>query len=74
MEYFDLQTNIVRVFDRFYEELFSELTLDNEEFLNLIEFIQNNYEPFKHGTKAFIPLVTYKILILNSVLNSLLEV
>ena len=34
----------------------SELTLDNEEFLNLIEFIQNNYEPFKHGTKAFMPL------------------
>lgn len=34
----------------------SELTLDNEEFINLIEFIQNNYEPFKQGTKAFIPL------------------
>jgi len=34
----------------------SELTLDNEEFLQLIEFIKNNYEPFKHGAKAFIPL------------------
>jgi len=34
----------------------SELTLDNEEFIKLIEFIQNNYEPFKQGTKAFIPL------------------
>jgi hypothetical protein len=34
----------------------SELTLDDEEFRNLIEFIQENYEPFKAGTKAFIPL------------------
>lgn len=34
----------------------SELTLDNEEFLKLISFIQKNYEPFKQGTKAFIPL------------------
>ena len=34
----------------------SELTLDDEEFRNLIEFIQENYEPFKAGIKAFIPL------------------
>lgn len=34
----------------------SELTLDDEEFRNLIEFVQKNYEPFKAGTKAFIPL------------------
>ena len=34
----------------------SELTLDNEEFAELIKFIQDNYEPFKQGVKAFIPL------------------
>lgn len=34
----------------------SELTLDEEEFRNLIAFVQENYEPFKTGTKAFIPL------------------
>ena len=34
----------------------SELTLDDEEFKNLIDFIQENYEPFRAGTKAFIPL------------------
>jgi hypothetical protein len=34
----------------------SELTLDDEEFRKLIEFIQENYEPFRAGTKAFIPL------------------
>lgn len=34
----------------------SELTLDDEEFRNLIDFIQENYEPFKTGTKAFIPI------------------
>lgn len=34
----------------------SELTLDDEEFRNLIDFIQENYEPFKTGTKAYIPL------------------
>lgn len=34
----------------------SELTLDNEEFLSLIAFIQKNYEPFRQGVKAFIPL------------------
>lgn len=34
----------------------SELTLTGEEFVNLISFIQENYEPFKNGTKAFIPL------------------
>lgn len=34
----------------------SELTLDDEEFKNLISFIQDNYEPFKAGTKAFIPI------------------
>lgn len=34
----------------------SELTLTGDEFSNLIDFIQQNYEPFKNGTKAFIPL------------------
>lgn len=34
----------------------SELTLTGDEFSNLISFIQENYEPFKDGTKAFIPL------------------
>lgn len=34
----------------------SELTFDNEEFLNLIKFLQEYYEPFKDGVKAFIPL------------------
>ena len=34
----------------------SELTLDDEEFKMLIEFIRENYEPFRHGAKAFIPL------------------
>lgn len=35
----------------------SELTLDNEEFLSLIAFIREKYEPFRQGVKAFIPLV-----------------
>lgn len=34
----------------------SELTLDQEEFKSLIDFIQQSYEPFKQGVKAFIPL------------------
>ena len=34
----------------------SELTLDNEEFLNLVQFIQENYEPFKKGVKQYIPI------------------
>lgn len=34
----------------------SELTFDNEEFTNLVKFLQENYEPFKEGVKAFIPL------------------
>jgi len=34
----------------------SELTLDQEEFKSLIEFLQQSYEPFRQGIKAFIPL------------------
>ena len=34
----------------------SELTLDNEEFRNLILFLQENYEPFRQGVKKYIPL------------------
>lgn len=34
----------------------SELTLTDEELKNLIVFLQTNYEPFKQGVKAFIPL------------------
>ena len=34
----------------------SELTLNHEEFQSLIEFLQQSYEPFRQGVKAFIPL------------------
>lgn len=34
----------------------SELTLDDEEFQGLISFLRDNYEPFRQGAKAFIPL------------------
>lgn len=34
----------------------SELTLDQEEFANLIKFLEDYYEPFKAGVKAYIPL------------------
>lgn len=34
----------------------SELTLDHEEFQSLLEFLGDNYEPFRKGVKAFIPL------------------
>jgi hypothetical protein len=34
----------------------SELTLDDEEFRAMIEFLQDNYEPFRQGVRAFIPL------------------
>ena len=34
----------------------SELTLDQEEFQSLLTFLGDNYEPFRKGVKAFIPL------------------
>ncbi len=34
----------------------SELTLDNEEFQKLLEFLLENYEPFKKGVKKYIPI------------------
>lgn len=34
----------------------SELTLQHEEFKALIDLLQQNYEPFRQGVKAFIPL------------------
>jgi len=34
----------------------SEITFDEEEFDALIKFLQDNYEPFKQGFKAFIPV------------------
>jgi len=34
----------------------SELTLNNNEFLALIEFLRENYEPFKEGVRKFIPI------------------
>ena len=34
----------------------SELTLENEEFQNLLEFLGHNYEPFKEGFKKYIPI------------------
>ncbi len=34
----------------------SELTLNNEEFEELMNFLQENYEPFKEGIKEYIPI------------------
>lgn len=34
----------------------SELTLNTEELAGLVAFLQENYEPFKQGVRAFIPL------------------
>lgn len=34
----------------------SELTLDSEEFQGLIDFISENYQPFKDGAKQYIPV------------------
>lgn len=34
----------------------SELTLDNEEFQKLLEFLSENYEPFKKGIRKYIPI------------------
>lgn len=34
----------------------SELTLDNEEFQKLLEFISENHEPFKKGIRRYIPI------------------
>lgn len=34
----------------------SELTLDNSEFQGLIDFLSENYEPFKIGVKKYIPI------------------
>ena len=34
----------------------SELTLDNEEFSNLLKFLGENYEPFKAGVSRYVPL------------------
>jgi hypothetical protein len=34
----------------------SELTLDNDEFQKLLEFLTENYEPFKKGVKKYIPI------------------
>lgn len=34
----------------------SELTLTHEELKSLVNFLQQNYEPFSKGVKAFIPL------------------
>jgi hypothetical protein len=34
----------------------SELTLDNEEFQNLLTFISENYEPFRQGIRKYIPI------------------
>lgn len=34
----------------------SELTLDNDEFKELLNFIEENYEPFKQGVKRYLPI------------------
>ncbi|MBA4389657.1 MAG: DUF4263 domain-containing protein [Syntrophus sp. (in: bacteria)] len=34
----------------------SELTLDDEEFHKLVEFVQENYEPFKIGVRQYVPI------------------
>lgn len=39
-----------------FDEPKSELTLDQEEFANLLKFLEDHYEPFKAGVKAYIPL------------------
>lgn len=39
----------------------SELTLDGEEFSNLLLFVQENYEAFKNGAKAYLPLDSHDI-------------
>lgn len=39
----------------------SELTLNGEEFLALVNFIRENYEPFKRGVKNYIPIDEGKI-------------
>ena len=60
----------------------SALTLDSEEFHNLIEFLQDNYEPFRKGIKEFIPVSSdfdkesiehLKALFLNSEKSELLD-
>ena len=53
--------NIISILDEEELETFepkSELTLTNEEFKSLVEFLKQNYEPFRRGIKAFIPLDT----------------
>lgn len=39
----------------------SELTLTGDEFVNLISFIQENYEPFKMVQRRSYPLITHTI-------------
>ena len=34
----------------------SKLTLDNDEFKALLNFIEENYEPFKQGVKRYLPI------------------
>jgi Protein of unknown function (DUF3788) len=34
----------------------SELTLDNDEFKALLNFIEENYEPFRQGVKRYLPI------------------
>jgi hypothetical protein len=34
----------------------SELTLESDEFQKLVEFLSENYEPFKKGVKEYIPI------------------
>jgi hypothetical protein len=34
----------------------SELTLDNEEFHELLDFVAEKYEPFRQGARTYIPL------------------
>src|SRR4030043_729330 len=40
----------------------SELTLDNEECNNLLDFISNNYAPLKDGAKAYITIGDPKLI------------
>ncbi|MBA3696311.1 MAG: DUF4263 domain-containing protein [Methylotenera sp.] len=51
--------NIISLLDEEELESFepkSELTLTHEELKSLVDFLQQNYEPFSKGVKAFIPL------------------
>jgi len=46
------------------------LTLDYEEFLGLLDFIQQNYEPFRMGVREYIPINGESINYVKAVFNN----